>query len=71
MVGMAVVEVTLSLPGDLVAAVDEASGGDISAYVVKALRSALLMDAMREVADAGHPAPPPDDVLHAAETDLR
>ncbi|UGQ14836.1 hypothetical protein LO772_15425 [Yinghuangia sp. ASG 101] len=68
---MAVVEVTLALPDDLAAAVHEAAGGDISAYAVKALRSALLMDAMREVADAGPPDPPPDDVLHAAETDLR
>lgn len=68
---MAVVEVALSLPEDLAAAVREASGGDMEAYIVKALRSALLMDAMREVADAGPPAPPPDDVLHAAETDLR
>ncbi|HSA52538.1 MAG TPA: hypothetical protein VLH10_20835 [Yinghuangia sp.] len=68
---MALVEVTLSLPDDLVAAVHEAAGGDISAYAAKALRSALLMDAMREVADAGPPDPPPDDVLHAAETDLR
>lgn len=68
---MAVVEITLELPDDLVAAVHEAADGDVSAYTVKALRSALLMDAMREVADAGPPDPPPDDVLHAAETDLR
>ncbi len=68
---MAVVEITLTLPEELVTAVHEAAGGDLSAYAVKALRSALLMDAMREVADAGPPDPPPDDVLHAAETDLR
>ena len=69
--GMANSRLTVTVPDELLRAARDAAGGDLSAFVARAVRDRLLRDAMTRYAeDSARIGDVLDDLYSAAEDDL-